>query len=114
MIVKVRSMREIRRLEQEHISLFGCELNPIRAYLSEEKRKELKRVSNSVWAMANRDKDRGSKRAWKRRNWERYCEKVVCECGEPVSRNNISRHKGKSNKHAIQLVSNFFVFLDDY
>lgn len=59
---------------------------------------------------SNREKTLAYRRDWYARNAEKMrakaSEKVVCECGMEISRNNLSKHK-KSDRHN-QIMKNLF------
>ena len=112
MVVRVCTMREVRIIDT-----YGCELNPIGAYTSEEDKKEAARVRTRMYTLANPDMVREGKKTWheanrercnqislayRKANWrrisERKVERVLCGCGFVVTRGSLSGHR-RSTKH---------------
>ena len=102
MVVRVCTMREIRMLEQEHIEYYGCEINPLSAYLSEGERREYYCRYGKEYRSNNRERASAYFARYGRENRERIRskrgEKVLCECGLSVRRADLARHR-RSTKH---------------
>ena len=128
MHVEVCTKERIRRVEQEHIEAFGCELNPKRAYLSAEQRAAYNRAKAKEWASlhpesvreyareyhkANRESLNEKKKGWRESNAEKVrearerlrpwnMEKVTCGCGDVASRCSMWYHiRSKSKKRTL-------------
>ena len=99
MVVVVCSVRDVRRLEQQSINCYGCELNTRRACLLEE---EEKRGYDRVYHEVNKERgNRASRRYYESHGEEmraRWREKVTCGCGSGMSRSSTSTHI-RSQKH---------------
>ena len=117
MDVRLCTMREIRVVEQEHIEVFGCELNPISSYVSDEERRERDVRSKKAYHEVNKDRDNERSRSYREVNRERLNElsmewywgnrervsarrreRVTCDCGDVVTRGAMSAHR-RSQRH---------------
>ena len=102
MVVKVCTLDEVRMLEQEHINTYGCELNPLSAYLSADERDEYYCKCGQGYRERNGEKLKVYFAEHRRKNAERIrkrvSERVSCGCGSVVRRGDFARHI-KTDKH---------------
>ena len=94
------SKEELCKKEQEIIEQFDNLLNKQKAYISEDKKKD----QYKIYRNNNKDKVLIWKQNYRNKNKQKINnyqnEKVFCECGCEIARNNLTRHR-KTDKHKL-------------
>lgn len=81
--------------EEERIRIeLNANLNMVRAYRTEDEKKQQDIECKKAWVIKNKDYDK----TYYQENKEYYNEKIKCECGCELARGNVRRHR-KTKKH---------------
>ena len=91
--------------EQDVIEQYGNLLNKIRAHRTEEYCKEYDKGTSKLYRENNRDKVLKNKNLHYKNNKDKIKEKITCECGYELNKNNMTRHR-KTKKHIKLMESN--------
>lgn len=106
--VNVETKSELFQWEQYYMDKYDC-INEKKAYQSEEERKEYLKQYNEEhkeeqkqWREEHKDERKEKNKQYNEEHKDeiskKKCEKIVCECGSELSKNNLSAHK-KTKRH---------------